>query len=115
MAIYNDYSNPNISGISNSIFNEEFDDTGSPKFDSNGSLVGTVNWDQKSGQNVEDYITRRLNNSIIGGKYEGTNLILTKGNGEDLPGIPITVAEATYDYGIVFYGLRVNGVVHTES
>lgn len=115
MAVYNDYSNSNISGVNNSIFNEEFDENGLPKFQGDSSLVGSVSWDQRTGQNVEDYITRRLNNSIIGGKYEGTNLILTKGNGEEMPGIPITVAEATYDYGIVFYGLRVNGTVHTET
>ena len=116
MAVYNDGNNPLISVLSDSIFNAEFTEEGLPKFDGDGnSQVGTVSWDQKSGKNVEDYITRRLNKAIVGGKYEGTNLILTRGDGEELAGIPITVAETNYDYSIVFYGLRVNGVVRTGS
>jgi hypothetical protein len=45
MAIYNDYSNPNISMISDSIFNAEFDESGLPRIDGENSLVGTVSWD----------------------------------------------------------------------
>ena len=63
MAVYNDQTNPLISSIGDSIYNAEFDENGDPKFDSDGkTIVGTVSWDQKSGKNVEDYITRRLNN-----------------------------------------------------
>jgi hypothetical protein len=42
-------------------------------------------------------------------------LILTKKDGTELPGIDIIVAEPSYDYSIIFYGIRINGVVYDNS
>ena len=40
-------------------------------------------------------------------------LTLNKANGDSI-NIDVTVAPATYDFDMIFYGLRVNGVVCTD-
>lgn len=78
-------------------------------------------WEGLSGKVVEDAVTRKVlensNNIITGGEYnlEKSELILTKKDGTSLPGIRITVAEPTYDYSIIFYGIRVNGTVYDNN
>ena len=73
----------------------------------------TTSWENKTGAEVEDFISRRLAKPIESMTYEGTTLTLRNYEGEVIVSAPITVAEANYDYSIVFYGLRINGVVHT--
>ena len=117
MAIFEEQLNPGQSSLgAESIYNIEFDETGKPRYNENGEcLAGTTSWEEKSGKNVEDYITRRLNQAIVGGRYKDTKLILTKGDGEDLDEITITLAPTTYDYGMVFFGIRVNGKVYNSE
>ena len=83
----------------------------------NGKFTET--WNERSGEAVEDYITRRLKeaheNEIVGGKYENETLTLTKASGKNPVEISVTVAPATYDFDMVFYGLRVDGVICTDA
>ena len=78
-------------------------------------------WEGLSGKVVEDAITRKVlensNNTIVGGTYNQgkSQLILTKKDGTELPGIDIIVAEPSYDYSIIFYGIRINGVVYDNN
>ena len=72
-----------------------------------------VSWEGKTGVEVEDFISRRLAKPIGSMTYTDTTLTLLNPEGDVIASTPITVAEANYDYSIVFYGLKVNGVVHT--
>ena len=69
-------------------------------------------WNGHSGMEVEDFITRNLedldNNIIDSGSYEDEILKLHKKDGSSVD-IPVTVQEPTYAYGIYIYGLRING------
>lgn len=75
-------------------------------------------WEQKSGKQVEDFICRNI---LVGGTYDSTSekLILVKGGydekGEPLDSIKIDVSviEPSYIYGIVVYGLKIDGVIYT--
>jgi hypothetical protein len=77
----------------------------------------TGSWEDKSGKVVEDYITRRLkeahDSEIVGGSYADEWLHLQRADGKNID-INVTVAPATYDYDMVFYGIRVDGVLCTE-
>ena len=72
-----------------------------------------VSWEGKTGAEVEDFISKRLAKPIGSMTYTNTTLTLFNPEGDVITSTPITVAEANYDYSIVFYGLKVNGVVHT--
>lgn len=69
-------------------------------------------WDGHSGMEVEDYISRNIeeldNNVIESGIYEDETLKLYKKDGSSVD-VHITVQEPTYSYGIYIYGLRVDG------
>lgn len=100
MAIYSEKSSDNLI-YSNELTNGKF----------------TESWNDKSGKLVEDYITIRLkeahDSQITGGSYSNEVLTLNKANGDSI-NIDVTVAPATYDFDMIFYGLRVNGVVCTD-
>jgi hypothetical protein len=72
-----------------------------------------VSWEGKTGAEVEDFISKRLAKPIGSMTYTNTTLTLLNPEGDVITSTPITVAEANYDYSIIFYGLKVNGVVHT--
>ena len=72
-----------------------------------------TSWEGKTGAEVEDFISRRLAKPIASMSYSNTTLTLFNQEGDVITSAPITVAEANYDYSIVFYGLRVNGEVCT--
>ena len=64
-------------------------------------------WEGYSGDNVEDYITRRLANSnIVSMDYAGTTLILTKEDGTTVEQ-EVTPVPPTYEYGIKIFGLKI--------
>lgn len=64
-------------------------------------------WEGYSGDNIEDYITRRLANSnIVSMDYVGTTLILTKEDGTTVEQ-EITSVSPTYEYGIKIFGLKI--------
>ena len=75
-------------------------------------------WDQHSGMEVEDFITRNLetldNNIIESGTYENELLKLFKKDGTSVD-IPVTVTEPEYSFGIYIYALRVDGRVITRD
>lgn len=75
-------------------------------------------WDQHSGMEVEDFITRNLetldNNIIVNGTYEDELLKLIKKDGTSVD-IPVTVTEPEYSFGIYIYALRVDGKVITRD
>ena len=75
-------------------------------------------WDQHSGMEVEDFITRNLenldNNIIESGTYEDELLKLFKKDGTSVD-IPVTVTEPEYSFGIYIYALRVDGKVITRD
>ena len=100
MAIYSEKNSDNLI-YSNELTNGKF----------------TESWNDKSGKLVEDYITIRLKEAhdgqITGGSYSNEVLTLNKANGDSI-NIDVTVAPATYDFDMIFYGLRVNGVVCTD-
>lgn len=65
-------------------------------------------WEGYSGDNVEDYITRRIANSnIVNMEYAGTTLILTKEDGTTIQQ-EVTPVPASYDYGIKVFGLKID-------
>ena len=72
-----------------------------------------TSWEGKTGVEVEDFISRRLAKPIASMSYTNTTLTLFNQEGDVITSTPITVAEANYDYSIIFYGLKVNGVVCT--
>lgn len=64
-------------------------------------------WEGYSGDNIEDYITRRLANSnIVSMDYVGTTLILTKEDGTTVEQ-EVTSVSPTYEYGIKIFGLKI--------
>ena len=76
----------------------------------------TDNWEGMTGAQVEDAISRALdddkNNRIVGGEYSNPYLTLKKGDGSNLDPIEITVMTPDYEYGIYVYALRVDGTVY---
>lgn len=70
-------------------------------------------WESKSGMEVEDFITRNL---IVDGNYDGTSevLALTKADGSTID-IPVSVQTPQYLYGIILYGVRLDGTVYNGS
>ena len=66
-------------------------------------------WQGRTGQEVEDFVCRNL---ITGGEYDSTNenLHLRREGNDDLV-IPISVQTPEYVYGIILYGIRINGVI----
>ena len=85
------------------------------KPDLTSTIEYTDAWDQHTGEQVEDALTRAIqsnaNNAIVGGRYENEKLTLIKADNTTLDPIEISVIEATYDYGIYIYGLKVDGTV----
>jgi hypothetical protein len=68
-------------------------------------------WESRSGEQVEDFITRHI---ISEGSYgEDEVLRLNKIGGEVIE-IPVTVVQPTYDYAICLYGLRINGTIYKD-
>ena len=72
-------------------------------------------WEGYSGDDVEDYITRRLANSTITGmEYAGTILTLTKEDGSTISA-EVTPVPPTYNYGIKIVGFKVDGQTYTQG
>ena len=75
-------------------------------------------WDGHSGMEVEDFISRKIeevdNNTLVDGTYEDEILKLIKKDGSSID-IPVTVQEPTYSFGIYIYGLRVDGKIITRD
>jgi hypothetical protein len=65
-------------------------------------------WQDHYGTEVEDFVTR---NMIIGGEYDTNTekLFLKRADGSTLEPIDITVQTPQYSYGIILYGLRIDG------
>jgi hypothetical protein len=103
MAIYD--------SVSTSIYEAESLNNNADKF--------KVSWEGKSGKNVEDYITRRLKeidgHNIVQGSYDtdSETLTLTKADGSTVEA-EVTVQTPTYIYGIISYGIRIDGVVYKD-
>lgn len=70
-------------------------------------------WEGKTGMAVEDFITRSL---IKGVEYDGTSekLSLIKGDGSVID-TQVSVQTPTYIYGIILYGVRLDGTVYNGS
>ena len=70
-------------------------------------------WNDHSGMEVEDFITR---NMIVEGNYDGNSevLSLVKADGAAIE-IPVSVQTPTYIYGIICYGVRLDGTVYNGS
>jgi hypothetical protein len=75
-----------------------------------------IPWEGLPGTAVEDYITRSL---ITGGEYDGQHEVLHLFKGDhtiEKPStidISVSVQTPTYVYGIIGYGVRLDGVVHS--
>ena len=71
-------------------------------------------WDTHLGMEVEDFITRKLEDSnIVGMSYENQVLRLVKENGKVLE-TEVSVIEPTYSYGIKVMGLKIDDAVYTD-
>lgn len=70
-------------------------------------------WEGKTGMAVEDFITRNL---IKSGTYntENETLSLVKGDDSTID-ITVSVQQPTYLYGIINYGVRVDGTVYNGN
>lgn len=79
--------------------------------DENLRLGPDTPWDQKTGQQVEDFITRNIINE---GSYGEDEILRLNKLGGDVIEIPVSVVQPTYDYAICLYGLRINGVVYKD-
>jgi hypothetical protein len=75
-----------------------------------------IPWEGLPGTAVEDYITRSL---ITGGEYDGQHEVLHLFKGDhtiEKPStidISVSVQTPTHVYGIIGYGVRLDGVVHS--
>ena len=93
--------------LADSIFTKAQEENKSPQ---------EIGWEGLSGKAVEDYVTRSL---ITGGEYDSQSEILHLYKGDhtnensSVIDIPISVQTPTYVYGIIGYGVRLDGVVHT--
>lgn len=68
-----------------------------------------VFWDKKTGKQVEDFITRSIEKATISGmEYDGTELHVTFQDGSTISS-EISVIEPTYSFGIMLYGVRLDG------
>ena len=71
-------------------------------------------WQDFSGDDVEDYITRRINensdNTIVNADFAGTTLTLHKASGDPIT-CEVAVVDPSYTYGIKIYGLDYNGTI----
>lgn len=89
----------------------KFEDLSSPIWTGNQSVDIDTTWNGHTGQEVEDYITRSIedleNNDIVNGTYEDEMLSLVKKDGSKVE-INVTVQQPTYAFGIYIYGLKVN-------
>lgn len=76
-------------------------------------------WDGSTGEQVEDAITRAIqdnaNKQIKSGEYKDQKLTLYREDGSSLNPIAITVIQPTYSYGIFIYGIKVNGTLVTRD
>ena len=72
-----------------------------------------TSWEGKTGAEVEDFICRRLAKPIDSMSYSNYTLTLFNQEGDEITSTRITVADANYDYSIVFYGIKVNGKICT--
>lgn len=72
-----------------------------------------VPWEGKTGIEVEDFISRNL---IKSGTYDATSekLSLVKGDDSTID-ITVSVQTPTYIYGIINYGVRIDGVVYKDQ
>lgn len=70
-------------------------------------------WQDRTGQEVEDFVCRHL---IIDGEYDvdAQELHLKREGNEDII-FPVTVQAPTYIYGIIVYGIRLDGKVYTTK
>ena len=70
-------------------------------------------WENHSGMEVEDFITRNL---IVDGNYDGNSEVLSlmKADGKAIE-IPVSVQTPTYIYGIICYGVRLDGTVYNGN
>lgn len=83
-------------------------------YDKINTITGlNVPWEGKTGIEVEDFISRNL---ITGGTYDATSekLSLIKGD-ESTIDITVSVQTPTYIYGIINYGVRVDGTVYKDQ
>jgi len=83
-------------------------------YDRINTITGlNVPWEGKTGIEVEDFISRNL---ITGGTYDATSekLSLIKGD-ESTIDITVSVQTPTYIYGIINYGVRVDGTVYKDQ
>ena len=75
-------------------------------------------WENYSGAQVEDFITRKLEQATIARmEYSGQILTVTNEDGSKKT-VEISVIEPTYSFGIMVYGLRLDGdtsKVYTEG
>ena len=70
-------------------------------------------WEGKTGMAVEDFITRNL---IKSGTYDTENETLSLVKGDDSTiDITVSVQQPTYLYGIINYGVRVDGTVYNGN
>lgn len=66
----------------------------------------TEKWEGKSGNAVEDFITRKLEkNDITNLTYEGSTLSIIKADGDKVS-TTVTVETPEYKYGVYIYGIR---------
>lgn len=73
----------------------------------------TEDWQDHTGQEVEDFVCR---NFITGGEYDSVEEklhLFRKGN-DDIE-IDVSVQQPYYDYGIILYGIKINGVVQPAT
>lgn len=90
------------------------------KFDTLGNRIEDIatEWDGHSGMEVEDFICRKLEQAnIVSAVYDGgtSMLDLNKEDGSKLQ-VEISVIEPEYNYGIMLYGVRVDGgTIYTEA
>ena len=70
-------------------------------------------WENHSGMEVEDFITRNL---ITEGNYDSNSEVLSlmKADGKTID-IPVSVQTPTYIYGIINYGVRLDGTVYNGN
>jgi hypothetical protein len=70
-------------------------------------------WEKKSGMEVEDFITRNL---IKDGNYDTDteDLTLVRGDNSELK-IKVSAQVPQYLYGIILYGIRLDGKVHNGN
>jgi hypothetical protein len=68
-------------------------------------------WENHSGKQVEDFVTRHI---IYGAEYGEDEVLRLKRVGAQDIEVDVSPVQPTYDYSICLYGLKVNGVVYKD-